>query len=156
MAYVWLATPEEAAAVAGLLVEFRDWHERTDPPDEAFHRVVRELISDPATDYLLGSAEQGEAPAGVVQQRYRHGVWRDGDDAWLEDLFVRSQARGAGLGRALAEAAVQRARERGCVRIALDVDAGNAAARGLYASLGLASPGGPTLLMGMPLEVGGE
>lgn len=138
--------------MAGLLVEFRDWWGRSDPPDEAFHRGVGELISDPATDYLLGAAEEGAEPCGVVQQRYRHGVWRDGEDAWLEDLFVTERARGLGLGRALTKAALRRARERGCVRIALDVDAGNAAARGLYESLGLASPGGRTLLMEMPLD----
>ncbi len=36
---VWRAGPGEADAVAGLLIEFRDWWGRDSPPDASFHRV---------------------------------------------------------------------------------------------------------------------
>ena len=111
---------------------------------------VERLITDPATEFLLGSVA-GEAPAGIVQLRYRHSVWTGTDDAWLEDLFVQESARGTGLGRALTEFAFVRAAERGCARIQLDVNAGNAPARALYESLGFSgwseSLGADTLFM---------
>ena len=73
------------------------------------------------------------------------------DDCWLEDLFVEEDARGSGLGRALVEAALERARERGCARMELDVNEANAAALALYESLGFDSwsdpPGGRNLFM---------
>ncbi len=62
-------------------------------------------------------------------------MWKSAD-CWLEDLFVRESARRAGLGRALVEAAVARALERGCRRIELDVNEDNAAALGLYTGCG--------------------
>jgi ribosomal protein S18 acetylase RimI-like enzyme len=136
VAHVWRAEPAEAATVSGLLVEFRDWYGRADPPDEAFHSGVRRLIGEAHTDYLLGAPAEGEPAAGVAVVRYRHGVWRDGEDAWLEDLFVSERARGSGLGRALCDAVVARARERGCVRIELDVDEENVPARALYEAVG--------------------
>ena len=78
----------------------------------------------------------------MCQLRYRYGIWRDGEDCCLEDLYVRDAARGTGAGRALAEAAVARARERGCVRMVLDVVEDNAPPRTLYESLGFESGGG--------------
>ena len=55
------------------------------------------------------------------------------------------------MGRALMEAAFERARERGCRRMELDVNEANPAALALYDSLGFSSwsdpPGGRNLLM---------
>ena len=59
---------------------------------------------------------------------------------------MTEDARRLGLGRALAEAAIERARERGCRRVQLDVNEVNAEALALYRSLGFDSmqdpPGG--------------
>jgi ribosomal protein S18 acetylase RimI-like enzyme len=88
---------------------------------------------------------------GVCHLRYRFAVWTGAEDCWIEDLFIAPEARGSGLGRALVGAAFDRARERGCVRMELDVNEANPAAVGLYESLGFESrsvpPGGRNLLM---------
>ena len=147
MAYVWRAKPDEAAAVARLLIEFRDWLGYSGPPDETFHHNVDWLIADPGTEYLLASETEGGEPVGVCQLRFRLGVWRDGDDAWLEDLFVRAQAQGKGLGRALTEAAAARSRDRGAKRIQLDVEEANDAARAVYEKAGFAAKGSKALFL---------
>ena len=129
------------------MIGFRDWWGREQPSDASFEAGVRRLLADPNTEFLLG----GEPAAGVCQLRYRYGLWYDGEDCWLEDLFVEEAARGSGLGRALVEAAIWRARERGCARVELDVNEANPAALALYESLGFESwsdpPGGRSLLM---------
>jgi ribosomal protein S18 acetylase RimI-like enzyme len=143
---VWRAAPEEAPAVAALLGGFRD-HLGYDGPDDAslLASVERIIVRDDA-EYLL--AGDGEAQ-GVVQVRYRWSVWWATEDCWLEDLYVRDDARGAGLGRALAEAVIERAAARGCARVELDVNSGNAPALALYRSLGFETgkTGGQDLLM---------
>jgi len=143
---IHLATPEDAAEVARLMIGFRDWWGRTEPSDEAFHAGVVRLLGDPDTEFLLG----GEPPVGVCQVRYRPSLWTAGD-CWLEDIFVEDAARGSGLGRALVEASFERARARGCSRIELDVNEANPAALALYESLGFSTwsepPGGRNLLM---------
>jgi ribosomal protein S18 acetylase RimI-like enzyme len=64
---------------------------------------------------------------------------------------VRDEQRGTGLGRALTEFAIERARARGCGRIQLDANSGNEPARRLYESLGFSPrqdpPGGDALMM---------
>jgi len=140
------AAPHEASDVARLLVAFRDWYGKSEPPAEEFLASVRRLMDDPSTEYLLG----GDPPSGVLQLRFRWSVWTSAEDCWVEDVYVDEAARGSGLGRALVEAACERARARGCKRIELDVDEGNAAARALYESLGFSSgkrPGQLSLFM---------
>ena len=86
----------------------------------------------------------------MAQLRYRYSVWTAADDCWLEDLWVREDARRVGLGAAMVEEACRRAAERGCRRIELDVSEANAGALALYERLGFATgklPGGRDLFM---------
>lgn len=135
----WLAGPDEAEIVAGLLVEFRDWLGRDWPSRNAFLASVETLIERPDTEYLLGAPDDDAPPAGVAQLRYRYGVWMAAEDCWLEDVYVREEVRGRGLGDALVEAALRRARRRRCRRVELDVDEDNIDALRLYERHGFAS-----------------
>jgi GNAT superfamily N-acetyltransferase len=142
---VRLATSADAPLIAELIGEFRDWWGYDGPSDESLGRGVPRLLEDPDTDFLLAGED------GVCQLRYRYGLWLESEDCELEDLYVRERARGSGLGRALVEAAVERALARGCGRIQLDTNEGNEAARALYESLGFSAwaetPGGNNLLL---------
>ena len=108
-------------------------------------------MEDPRAEFLLGTPDDDSPPCAVVQLRYRHSVWTASDDAWLEDLFVTEHARRAGLGRAMVLAAIDRAEQRNCRRIELDVDDVNEPARALYAGLGFAEKHGGAALMVRPL-----
>jgi len=154
VAKVWRATPEEAETVARLLLAFRDWMGRDHPSGQSLRKGVARLIEEPQTEYLLGAADPGEAPAGVCQLRFRHGLWHEATDCWLEDLYVSDDARGAGLGRALVDAVADRARTRGCARVELDVSDANPPALALYEAAGFATgkdPGTRDLLMRLAL-----
>ena len=135
MASIRLAGEDDVEAIASLLAAFRTWFGRDSPSEESLARSVRRLLADPGTEYLVA----GEPAVGVCQLRYRYGVWFEAEDCCLEDLYVRDEVRGEGLGRALAESALERARERGCARIELDVNEANPPALALYRSLGFES-----------------
>jgi GNAT superfamily N-acetyltransferase len=146
---ITLASEQDAPAVAELMAGFRDWWDRTEPSDESLGRSVRRLLADPNTEFLLAGT------SAVCQLRYRYGLWYAAEDCWLEDLFVREEARGQGIGRALTVAAIERARNRGCARIELDANEANPAALALYEALGFSAwqqpPGGRSLRMQLPL-----
>jgi ribosomal protein S18 acetylase RimI-like enzyme len=136
------------------MAAFRDWMGRDEPSDESIRRTAAVLLRDADTEFLLASPDDDAPPAGVCQLRYRLSVWTGAPDCWLEDLFVRADARGRGLGRSLVEAAVEQARERGCLRIELDVNEENREALALYRSAGFTTepkPPGRTLFVGRRL-----
>jgi ribosomal protein S18 acetylase RimI-like enzyme len=134
---VRLAGPDDIDVVARLLFEFNDHNGRDWPPEATIRAGVERLMARDDTEYLLG----GDPPAGIVGLRYRYGVWWDAEDCNVEDVFVRADARGSGLGRELLSAAIDRARERGCRRMELDTGADNEPAQGLYRSLGFFDSG---------------
>ena len=147
---VWLATAGDLDAVSSLIAAFRDWWGKDAPPDEQIRETAAALLGDPATDFLLAAEGQDETAAAVCQLRYRLSVWTGADDCWLEDLYVASEARRGGLGRALVNVAVARAEARGCRRIELDVNEDNADAIAFYESLGFSTepkPPGRTLFV---------
>jgi GNAT superfamily N-acetyltransferase len=151
---VWRAGAAEAPAVARLIAEFGDWWENPGPGRAEIEAGVERVMAGGDGEYLLGAPDGSGDAAGVCQVRFRWSVWKSAEDCWLEDLFVREDARRTGLGRALVEAAVERARERGCRRIELDVNEDNAPARALYEACGFLSewkPPGRTLLIGRTL-----
>ena len=145
-----LAGPGDLDHLTRLFEGFRDWYGKDVPRTEDIRRVVAELIDDSNTEFLLA----GEPPAGLCQLRYRPSVWTVTDDCWLEDLFVEESARGEGLGRALLEEAISRAKARGCRRIELDVNEDNERALALYLAAGFTTtpkPPGRTLFVSRSL-----
>jgi len=128
----WVAQPEEAEVVAGLLVEFRDHNGHDWPSANAFAASVERLFEDRNTEFLLAAPDEDSPPAGVLQLRFRFSVWKAAPDAWVEDVFVRADARRGGVGDALMTLAIQAARERGAKRIELDTNETNEAALALY------------------------
>lgn len=153
MERTWIAAPEESPVAARLLCEFRDWWGYTEPTDAEMAARVERLARTGESEFVL-AGPPGE-PVGVCQLRYRFGVWLGAPDCWLEDLFVRESARGRGVGRSLAHAAIERARDRGCRRIELDANEANKAALALYEGLGFSawvdSVNGRNLLMRLRL-----
>lgn len=130
---VWRAAPDEAPAVAALLAAFRDHLGYDSPSDASMLASVERIIVRDDAEYLLAGDDE---PQAVAQVRFRWSVWWEAEDCWLEDLYIRPEARGSGLGRALTQAVIDRARERGCRRVELDVNSENPAALALYRSLG--------------------
>jgi GNAT superfamily N-acetyltransferase len=127
-----IAGPSDIGTVTGLIADFRDFLEAETPANAEIEAVVSTLIDDRQTEYLL----IGDPEAGFAQVRFRLSVWNGTEDAWLEDVFVREEARGNGYGRTLVEAAIERARTRGCSRIQLETNQNNKAAIALYEAVG--------------------
>jgi GNAT superfamily N-acetyltransferase len=151
---IWLAGPDDVQTVASLLAGFRDHLGHTEPSKDSLAASAGRLIGTEGAEFWLAAANEAEAAAGLCQLRFRHSVWTGSDDCWLEDLFVREEARGQGLGRALVGHAVERARARDCGRIELDTTEDNPVAIQLYESFGFsaASKGSRGLFLGLRLD----
>jgi ribosomal protein S18 acetylase RimI-like enzyme len=151
---VWTATDGDLEEVAALIAAFRTWWGKEEPTLDQIRKTAETLLHDPNTEFLLAASGKSTPPAGVCQLRYRLSVWTGAEDCWLEDLYVEDGARGSGLGRALVNAAVERATARGCRRMELDVNEQNTTAIAFYESLGFTTepkPPGRTLFIARKL-----
>ena len=125
------ASGRDADAVRDLFLEYGE----SLGFNTCFMGLDQELISLPG-DYgppqgcLLLAKDNGDA-VGCVGLRPLPDATCE-----MKRLFVRAGHRGAGLGRRLAEAAIERARAMGCRRVVLDTLPNMLEARALYRSLG--------------------
>jgi ribosomal protein S18 acetylase RimI-like enzyme len=126
------AGPEDAARAARLLHDFNTEFDSPTPGVAALTERLGQLIETGAVTVLLA----GAGPDGVAVLRLRPALWSEGEDAYLEELYVVPAQRGAGIGRALLDAALDTAREAGAVRIELGTGETDIAARHLYESAG--------------------
>lgn len=74
-------------------------------------RLYRNVISDLAYDLYV--ADEGGSPVGVVVVSYARVLALGGQRAILEEVVVRPDCRGRGLGRSLVAFVLRRARRRG-------------------------------------------
>jgi len=81
-------------------------------------------------------AEHGGRPAGFALFFHNFSTFRGRRGLYLEDLFVRPEYRGFGIGKALLAHLAKLAVERGCARFEWAVLDWNAPAIGFYQSLG--------------------
>jgi ribosomal protein S18 acetylase RimI-like enzyme len=141
-----LAGPDDAPDVARLLHDFNTEFEDYTPDVETLTENARTMLADGDMTVLLA----GEGPDAIAELRFRRSVWKLDVHAYLEELYVAPELRGQGFGRALLNAAMDAARERGATHIDLGTSEDDTAARALYESAGFTNregrPDGPVML----------
>jgi len=104
-----------------------------------FHKVFSLCIDDPKCHIIV--AERGAQILGYLALWLRPCLSHAGLCAPIDDLVVAEGARGQGIGKALLEEALKRARRANCVEIEVSTGFDNAAAQGLYRSQGFEERG---------------
>jgi GNAT superfamily N-acetyltransferase len=102
---------------------------------QALRHATQGLIDDPARGRILKATLGGEL-VGVAVISFLWTLEHGGAAAWLDEVYVEPPRRGAGIGGQLVLAAMQVARDSGCIALDLEVDAGHEAAERLYERMG--------------------
>jgi GNAT superfamily N-acetyltransferase len=95
--------------------------------DAGLARVFRRVVADLGTDLYVAEDEGGEI-VGIVSVAYARSLLRGGVSAWLDGARARREPARPVL-EGLVAFAEERARRRGCRRLAAWVDAGDAELR---------------------------
>jgi GNAT superfamily N-acetyltransferase len=104
--------------------------------DSELRRSIDELFVRPHLGVvLLARAQPGEA-LGLAFVNFAWTPEIGGMAGWLDELYVRPEHRGAGLGTRLLQAAIALCREQGCRAVDLQVEPSHSRAADLYARSG--------------------
>jgi ribosomal protein S18 acetylase RimI-like enzyme len=137
------AASEDTGAVGRLLHDFNVEFDEPTPGPQALADRVRELTEGGDTAVLLA----GDGPDGVAVLRFRPSIWSQALECYLAELYVVPALRGRGLGKALLQASIDLARDRGASYMDLGTSEDDVAARALYESFGFSNregrPDGP-------------
>jgi GNAT superfamily N-acetyltransferase len=102
----------------------------------ALERAVDGVLADPRWGRFFLARTQAGAALGVAYLSLVWSLEHGGRSAWLEELYVRPQARGAGIGTTMLRAVIAAAEQEGCAAVDLEVEASHARAARLYAREG--------------------
>lgn len=104
---------------------------RVDIPDETTEVTWERLLDPKEPVHGVLAWRQGRA-IGLVHWIRHRSCWTTGDYAYLNDLFVDPDARGAGVGRMLIEHVYAEAATAGCSRVYWLTHETNSVAMQLY------------------------
>jgi len=97
--------------------------------------ALRQIIESPDSGRILVMRDD-PACVGMVNLLFTVGTASGGRVALLEDLIVEPARRRAGIGSKLLQAAIELARDTGCLRITLLTDRSNLSAQRFYQKQG--------------------
>ena len=130
MLEIQTAQPSDLAPILQLLHTQLQEHDIV-LTDQALQRATQGLIEDHKLGRIL-TARLDRELVGVAVISFLWTLEHGGPAAWLDEVYVEPSRRGEGIGRKLVEAAMQVARDSGCIALDLEVDAGHEAAERLY------------------------
>jgi GNAT superfamily N-acetyltransferase len=123
-----LATVHDSGDVGRLLHEFNTEYDAPSPGTEVLAGRLRRLLGSHETFAVLG----GEPAVGVGLVTLRPNVWYEGMVALLDELYVKPDLRGQGVGSALLDLIVTTSRQRDAALIEINVDEGDVDAQRFY------------------------
>ncbi|MEK6276098.1 MAG: GNAT family N-acetyltransferase [Actinomycetota bacterium] len=131
------AEADDVEAVLALMAGLGRPEVARDPGRQA--DVFRAHVEDPQAEVFV--AELDGVVAGAVSLSFRPRLNWTTPEAWVPDLYVDPRFRRRGAARALLDACVEAARERGCHRLILESGHERAEAHQLYEGYGFVHSG---------------
>jgi GNAT superfamily N-acetyltransferase len=129
------ARAEDIPAIVGLIRELAEY-ERAPHECHADEALLRRHLFGPKPFAEAIVAERDAAVCGFALFFHNYSTWLTLPGLYLEDLYVKPEVRGLGIGKALLVRLAEIAVSRGCGRMEWSVLTWNEPAIGFYRSLG--------------------
>ena len=132
------ATEADVPLILKFIRDLAEYERLADRVTATEEMIRRTLFGNPRFAEVLIAEEDG-APAGFALFFHNYSTFLGQPGIYLEDLFVREEMRGRGIGKALLARLARIARERGCGRVEWAVLDWNAPSIAFYRSIGAVS-----------------
>jgi len=129
------ARPDDSALVFALVRELADYEKLSDEVDATEEMIAAALFGEQPRLFCEIAEWDGE-PAGFAAWFLNFSTFRGRPGIYLEDVFVRPQFRGRGIGKALLTRLARRCVEEGWARFEWAVLDWNAPSIAFYKSIG--------------------
>jgi GNAT superfamily N-acetyltransferase len=130
-----VATANDASLVFAFIIALADYEKLADDVVTSEAEIAAALFGDRPRVFCDIAEWDGE-PAGFALWFYNFSTFRGRHGIYLEDLFVKPDFRGKGLGKALLAHLAKRAVAQGCARVEWSVLDWNTPSIDFYKSLG--------------------
>jgi ribosomal protein S18 acetylase RimI-like enzyme len=132
---ITLVGEADLAELLPMMRAYCDFYE-VQPGDADLEALARALIASPEHDGIqLIARDDGGVPLGFATVFWSWQTLSAARAGVMNDLFVRPEARGQGVGRALIEECRRRARAHGAATLVWETASDNETAQRLYRSL---------------------
>jgi GNAT superfamily N-acetyltransferase len=118
-----------------LIAAYQGFYEVTDPDTDRNRDFFRRFLA-PSDDGLLLGARAGGEFRGYACLYWHFSSTKAAETVLMNDLFVVPESRGEGVGKALIEASLEVARERGAANLEWQTAPDNYRAQHLYDATG--------------------
>lgn len=132
------AGPADASLIHGFIRDLAEYEKLLHEVEASEADIARDLFGDNPRAFC-DIAEAEGSPVGFALWFYNYSTFRGRHGIYLEDLFVRPEARGLGAGKALLRRLAQRCVAEGLGRLEWAVLDWNAPSIAFYDSLGALS-----------------
>ncbi|MGY5124514.1 N-acetyltransferase family protein [Streptomyces nigrescens] len=129
------ATPDDVPVILAMIGELAAY-ERAPEAAQATEPQLKEALFGPQPAAFALIAEADDAPVGFALWFRNFSTWTGTHGVYLEDLYVRPEARGGGHGKALLAALAEICVDRGYERFEWSVLDWNEPSIGFYRSIG--------------------
>lgn len=132
-----LASPDDLAVVLDLVRRYHEFEEIASEQD-ATARTLTPLLQhgDAGRVWLI---ERAGATIGYIALCFGYSIELGGRDAFIDEMYILEEHRGAGVGKTVLAEIQSRARDSGVKALHLEVDRSNDRAKKLYRALGFTS-----------------
>ncbi len=129
------ARPSDSALIFALVKELADYEKLSDEVDATEERIAAALFRE-TPRLFCDIAEWDRQPAGFAVWFLNYSTFRGRHGVYVEDIFVRPQFRGRGIGKALMTRLAARCVDEGYARFEWAVLDWNAPSIAFYKSIG--------------------
>jgi GNAT superfamily N-acetyltransferase len=129
------ATAADAALIVEMIRELAEFEHELEQVDATPQDLLRDGFSTNRRFHAFVAEWDGQ-PAAYALYFFTYSTWAGRPSLFVEDLFVRAQFRGKGIGKALLQRMAVIAREQNCYGMRWEVLNWNAPAIDFYRSLG--------------------